>query len=106
MKIKANDSVLIITGKNRLKTGKVIRTIKGEDRIVVEGVNLRTKHIKKTKQGAGRKIQFEAPIHVSNVKVICPETKKASRVGYIFQGKKKIRIAKKSKQELDKKVTN
>ena len=57
MKIKANDSVLIITGKNRLKTGKVIRTIKGEDRIVVEGVNLRTKHIKKTKQGAGRKIQ-------------------------------------------------
>jgi large subunit ribosomal protein L24 len=104
MKIKINDQVLVISGKNKKKTGKVIKTISKKNLIVVEGINLLTKHIKKTQQKAGKKIQFEGAIHVSNVKIICPETKKPSRVGYIVQGNKKIRIAKISKEPLDKKI--
>ncbi|OGJ52324.1 50S ribosomal protein L24 [Candidatus Peregrinibacteria bacterium RIFOXYB2_FULL_32_7] len=105
MKIKVNDNVLVITGKDKGKTGKVTQTIESKSKIVVQGVNIRKKHIKKTQREAGRIIEFEAPIHVSNAKVICPETKKASRVGYTMHGKKKIRIAKKSKEALDKKIT-
>ncbi|QQS58780.1 50S ribosomal protein L24 [Candidatus Peregrinibacteria bacterium] len=94
MKIKKGDHVVIITGKDKGKKGNVIRTIPSEERIVVEKVNLCTKHQKRDQKSPGGKIQFEAPIHVSNVKIICPETKKSSRVRY-ERGKdgKKYRIA-------------
>ncbi len=106
MKIKIEDNVLVITGKNKGKIGKVAKTFKKTNKIIVEGVNIRTKHVKKTNNKPGQKIQFEAPIDASNVKVLCPVTKKATRIGYLHQGGKKIRIAKKSSEALDKKITS
>lgn len=105
MKIKLNDTVIITTGKDKGKSGKVIKTLKDKEKIIVETVNVKTKHVKKSQGKKGEIIKFESPIHVSNVKLICPETKKPSRVGYMMQGNKKIRIAKKSNIELDKKTT-
>lgn len=95
MKIKKGDYVVIITGKDKGKKGNVIRTLPSEEKIVVEKANLCTKHQKGDQRNPGGKIQFEAPFHVSNVKIICPETKKSSRVCY-ERGKdgKKYRIAK------------
>ena len=103
MKVKLNDNVLVTTGKDKGKVGKVVKTLCAKSKVVVEGVNMRTKHIKKTQNAKGRKIQFEGPISVSNVKIVCPETKKASRIGYLVKSGNKIRIAKKTGVELDKK---
>ena len=97
MKIKVRDSVIVIAGKDRNKTGKVLRVVKKSDRVVVEGINKVVRHMKKTKQRAGQKVTFEAPLHSSNVMLLDPKTKKATRVGYrISKEGKKERIAKKS----------
>lgn len=96
MKIKTGDTVVVIAGKNRNKTGRVMKIDLKSLRVTVEGVNKVTRHHRKTKQGAGQKIEFEAPIHISNVMVIDPKTKKGTRVGYKMDGKKKVRYAKKS----------
>lgn len=102
MKIKTGDNVIVIAGKNRNKTGKVLRIDKKDNRVVVEGLNKVTRHIKKTKTGKGQKIQFEAGIHVSNIMILDPKTKKASRIGYQIIKDKKVRIAKKSGEEIKK----
>lgn len=97
MKLKTGDSVIVITGKDRNKTGKIMRILKKNDRLTVEGINKVIRHVKKTKTRRGEKISFEAPIHVSNVMLIDPKTKKATRIGYrINKDGKKERIAKKS----------
>lgn len=96
MKIKTGDTVVVIAGKNRNKTGRVMKIDSKNMRVVVEGVNKVTRHYKKTKQGAGQQIEFEAPIHISNVMVLDPKTKKGARVGYKMDGKKKVRYSKKS----------
>jgi len=106
MKIKKNDKVLIISGKDRGKTGKVLRVFPKEGRILVEGVNIVKKHQKPKKEGEkGQVIQLPKPIDASNVKIICPHCGKASRIGYriILKDKKqkiKTRICKKCGQEL------
>lgn len=103
MKIKVNDHILVTTGKNKGKTGRVTRVYKKTNRITVEKVNFRTKHIKKTQTRPGEKIVFEAPFNASNVKVVCPECKKAIRVGYEVPEKgKKQRICKKCNVQIDK----
>ena len=102
MKIKVNDTVIVISGKDRGKTGKITKIIKKHDRIVVEKLNMRTKHIKKTSQRAGEKIRFEAPMHASNVMILDPKTKKPTRIGYKrLESGKKERISKKSGASLD-----
>ncbi len=105
MKIKKDDIVVVIAGKDKGKEGKVLRTLAAKERVIVEGVNIRTRHFKKTNERAGQKLQYEAPLHVSNVMVIDPKTKKRSRVGYL-KGKdnKKLRISKKSGEVLDSKA--
>ncbi len=106
MKIKKNDKVLIISGKDRGKTGKVLRVFPKEGRILVEGVNIVKKHQKPKREGEkGQVIQLPKPIDASNVKIICPNCGKASRIGYkiILKDKKqkmKTRICKKCGQEL------
>jgi len=98
MKIKTGDIVVVIAGKDRNKTGKVVRVLKKSDRLVVEGVNKAVRHVKKTKTRAGEKITFDAPLHHSNVMLVDPKTKKATRIGYrVTKEGKKERIAKKSK---------
>lgn len=82
MKIKTGDNVVVIAGKYRNKTGRIIKVDIKNDKVVVEGLNKVTRHVRKSKQGAGRKIEFEAPIHVSNVMVLDPKTKKGTRIGY------------------------
>lgn len=101
MKIHLNDTVLVTTGKDKGKTGKVLKINKKSDRLIVEKVNLKVKHIKKTQTRAGEKISFEAPIHVSNVKLICPVTNKPTRVGYDITGKIKQRLCKRSGEKLE-----
>ncbi|KKP37696.1 50S ribosomal protein L24 [Candidatus Peregrinibacteria bacterium RIFOXYC2_FULL_33_13] len=96
MKVKANDNVLVIAGKEQGKTGKVIKTYKKANKLTIEKINIRTKHIKKTNIKAGERIRYEAPINASNVKVICPSCSKATRIGYkIGEDKKKKRFCKK-----------
>jgi large subunit ribosomal protein L24 len=103
MKIKLNDNVLVIAGKNKGKKGKVLKTLVNKGKVVVEKVNIITKHVKKTQSKPGSKIQYEAPVNVSNVMVICPNCSKAVRVGYIkLETGKKQRVCKKCKESLDK----
>lgn len=82
MKIKTGDKVRVISGKDRGKEGSVTQVFPQLSRIVVEGVNTMTKHLRKRGKQAGQKIQFSAPIHVSNVMLISGKSGKAGRVGY------------------------
>ena len=97
MKLKTGDTVVVITGKDRNKTGKIVKVLVDKNRVVVEGLNKVTKHVRKTKTKKGEKIQFEAAIHASNVMLVDPKTKKATRIGISKEGGKRVRIAKKSK---------
>ena len=97
MKILSSDLVQIIAGKDKGKTGKVMRAIPKSGKVVVEKVNIVTKHIKKHADGTpGQIVKFEKPIDVSNVKIVCPQCKKPARVGYrILENGKKARFCKK-----------
>lgn len=103
MKIKTGDKVKIISGKDKGKTGKVLQVFLHENRLVVEGLNLRIKHQRPRKQGEkGQRIQFPAPLDISNVALICPKCSKTSRVGFQLEGqgreRTKKRICKKCKE--------
>ncbi len=97
MKIKKGDTVVVITGKERNKTGEVIRVLHKSNRVVVKDLNKVVRHVRKSKTQAGQRVSFEAPIHASNVMLLDPKTKKGTRVGYkVSKDGKKERIAKKS----------
>mgnify|MGYP001585668332 CR=1 FL=1 len=96
MKLRTGDNVVIISGKEKGKTGKVIRVVRTTNRLVVEGVNMRTRHQKKTPQRPGQILRYEASIHASNVMMVDPKNAKPTRIG-IRQGEHgKQRVAKKS----------
>lgn len=99
-KIKKNDNVIILTGEDRGKTAKVLRVIKDSNKVLVEGINMKKKHVRKDQTGKGQIIEMSFPIDASNVAIIDPTTKKATRVGYKTVGNKKVRITKASGQEL------
>ena len=97
MKIKKDDIVKVIAGKDKGKTGKVLRTIPKKDLVVVEKVNIVTKHIKpRGPQNPGGIEKMEAPINVSNVMYFDSASGKATRIGYKFEDGKKVRYAKSS----------
>lgn len=96
MKFRIGDSVIVISGADRGKTGTVTKIIANDNRIVVDGVNKHVKHVKGKDGNSGERVEFFAPIHVSNVAVADPKTGKATRIGYKVEGKTKTRIAKKS----------
>lgn len=99
--IKKGDTVYVNAGNDKGKTGKVLTVIPSEDRVIVEGVNVVSKHTKpNAKQPQGGIVKQEAPIHVSNVNLIDPSSNKPTRVGYKFVGDKKVRYAKKSGEEI------
>ena len=101
MKLHQGDSVVVIAGKDKGKQGTIIRVLEDKNRVVVETINMRTRHIKKTAQGAGSRIKDEASIHASNVMLIDPKTKKGTRVGYKIDAKgKKVRVSKSSSEVL------
>lgn len=83
MKIKKNDKVIVIAGKDKGKSGTVLRSIPAIGKVVVEGANIRTKHVRVRRDGEkGQKIFFPAALAVSNVKLICPKCGVPTRVGY------------------------
>ena len=103
MNFKVGDEVVVIAGVDKGKKGKIIKTMKKENKVVVEGVNVRKKHQKPTGQETGGIIDREAPIAASNVMIVDPKTKKRTRIGHTTDPKtnKKIRIAKKSNEKID-----
>jgi len=106
MKIKTGDNVKILSGKDRNKTGKVVQVMQNDKNnewyVVVEGVNLLSKHIRAQSGGQnGQKIELPAPIHASKVMLVEPSTKKPTRIGYKIEGDTKKRIAKKSGEFVD-----
>ena len=103
MNLKVGDKVVVIAGSNKGKEGKITKTLKNENRVIVEGVNIVKKHKKGNGQETGGILEVEAPINASNVMIIDPKTKKPSRVGYKKDEKtnKKIRISKKSSEKID-----
>ena len=100
MKLHTGDSVVVIAGKDKGKVARILRILLEQDRVVVAGVNMRTRHIKKTVQGPGRTVRYEASIHRSNVMLVDPKTKKRSRIGFEMRGNKKERVAKRSGEVL------
>lgn len=102
MNLKVGDQVVVIAGKDRGKEGKIIKTLKNDNKVVVEGINVIHKHVKPNGQSAGSIIDVEAPIHASNVMIVDPKTKKRTRIGHTVDKKgNKVRIAKKSNSNLD-----
>jgi len=105
MKIKIGDRVRVISGKNKGKDGKVQQMFPSSDRLIVEGVNKTIKHLRKQRGGQkGQKIEYFAPIHLSNVRLISPKTGLEGRVGFKkIQGEGKIKkvrqISKKGMRE-------
>ena len=102
MKLKVNDQVMVITGKDKGKSGRITKVDRKNNRVTVEKVNLRVKHIKKTYNKAGEKITYEAPLSAANVMVLDPKSGKPTRVNYkkLASGKKE-RVATKSGNSLD-----
>ena len=97
MKIHKDDTVIVISGKDKGKKGKVLKAIPDTNRVLVEGVGMVTRHMKRQGTTPGQKVTFEKSIDVSNVMIIDPKTEKPTRIGYKMQdGKKVDRIAKKS----------
>ena len=103
MKLKVGDKVKVIAGSSKGKEGKIIKTLREENRVIVEGVNIVKKHKTGNGQETGGILEVEAPINASNVMIIDPKTKKPSRIGYTIDEKsnKKIRISKKSNEKID-----
>jgi len=101
MKIKKGDNVLVIAGKDRGRKGKVIRALPEEEKIVVEGMNIRKKHMKARKAGEkGQVMELPSPFSVSSAKIICGKCGKGVRVGYKVEAGKKSRVCKKCGAEL------
>lgn len=100
-KVKKGDKVVVLTGKDKGKTGEILKLVTADNKVVVRGVNVLTKHKKPTQMSAGGIEKIEAPIHVSNVALIDPKSKKATRVGYKTVGDKKVRVARKSGETID-----
>ena len=102
MKIKKGDKVIVMTGKDKGKTGKVLRAIPTQEKVIIEGVNILKKNIKATSSSKkGEIIEKTMPIHVSNVMFIDPKENKPSRIGYLIEDGKKFRISKKSGQKIN-----
>ena len=103
MKIKKNDKVEIIAGKDKGKKGKVLQVFTDKKRVSVEGLNLLIKHVKPSQKGEkGQRIEFPAPLNISNLMIICPSCSKATRLSYKIIKKedknKKVRVCKKCKE--------
>jgi len=99
-KLKKGDKVIVTAGRDKGKTGEVIRILTADSKVVVQGVNVLTKHTKPSASGPGGLTKVEAPIHISNVALADPKTGKPTRVGYKTSAKGKVRVAKRSGQEI------
>ena len=101
MRIKKDDTVVVITGKDKGKTGKVLKAMPKENRVIVQGVNMQTKHAKATRDTAAEIKHIEGPIDASNVMIYDSKSKKGVRVGYKIENGKKVRVSKKTGAKID-----
>jgi len=104
-KIKKGDTVVVIAGEDIGTEGVVQRIVPKDDRLVVSGVNVITKHQKPVQTGRGQvragRIQYEAPVHISNVMLVCPQCKEPTRVGFaVNENDVKTRVCKKCQAEI------
>jgi large subunit ribosomal protein L24 len=95
-KIRKGDKVVVLSGKDRGRTGEVLRVMPQDDKALVRGVNMIRRHQKQTQSQEGGIISKEAPVHLSNIAVADPKDGKPTRVGFDFRDGKKVRIAKRS----------
>ena len=96
-KVKKGDEVLVITGREKGKKGKITKVITDKARVIVEGLNMVKKHTKPSRTSPGGIIEQEASLHVSNVQLVDPKTGKGTRVGYTTNDDgRKVRVAKRS----------
>jgi large subunit ribosomal protein L24 len=98
LKIKKGDTVQVIAGSQKGKKGLVTAVIKDANRAVVEGVNIRKKHMKPTNNNPGGIVEIEAPLHISNLSLLDPKSGKPTRVGYRMEKDQKVRYSKKSNE--------
>lgn len=104
MHVKAGDTVQVIAGSDKGKVGEVLKTLPKLSKVIIKGVNIKTKHVKPTQEGeSGRIVSAEAPIHSSNVMLYSTKQNVASRVGYtVNEQGRKVRMLKKTGEILDK----
>ena len=101
--VKKNDLVMVTTGKDKGKTGKVLRITKKKDRLIVEKVNMVKKHVKPTQKSKGGIMEKESSIHVSNVMIFCEKCSKPVRIGKkLLENGKKVRFCRKCAEAIDK----
>jgi len=101
MKIRKGDKIVIITGKDKGLSAPVLKVMPEAGKVVVDGANLRKKHMRAPKRGEkGQRIELPAPIDISNVKLYCEHCKKGVRAGYVLEEGKKKRTCKKCNQEI------
>ncbi len=98
MKIKKDDTVQIILGKDHGKLGKVLRVLSKKDKVLVEGLNMYKRHVRKVGQQEGGIIEIAKPVNISNVNLVCPNCKKVTRIGLKMEGNAKHRFCKKCKE--------
>jgi large subunit ribosomal protein L24 len=102
LKIKKGDDVIVITGREKGKTGTVLRVFRDKRRALIQGVNMVKRHTRPSAAGAGGIVEKEASIHISNLAHIDPKTNKPTRVGYkTLEGGRKVRFARRSGEVID-----
>lgn len=102
-RIKKNDTVMVITGKEKGKSGRVYRVMPEKDRVLVEKLNIVKRHSRPTAANRqGGIVEMEAPLHMSNVMLVCPKCSKPARVSYRYDGDTKVRVCKKCGDTIDK----
>ena len=101
MSIKKHDQVVVITGKDKGQRGKVIAVMPKDGKVVVEGINMVSRHTRPRKQGEeGGIVKKEAPMYACKVQKVCPKCNKPTRIGHKVEGDKKVRICKKCGAEI------
>ncbi|WP_029009710.1 50S ribosomal protein L24 [Azospirillum halopraeferens] len=101
-KIKTKDRVIVLTGRDKGKTGEVVKVLPKENRVIVQGVNIVKKHVRPSARSEGGIVEIEAPIDASNVAHIDPKDQKPTRVGFkILEDGRKVRVAKRSGEIID-----
>lgn len=101
LKVKKGDKVVVITGRDKGKTGEIIEVQPANNRVKVRGVNMAKHHQKQSMQTPGGIIEKEATIHVSNIAHIDPKTQKPTRIGYRIDGDAKVRVSRRSGEKID-----